>query len=521
MKKPIRFFAVLTAMVLMGSVLTACSSGSPDTTDKSQTTNNAENNSSTGEPVYGGEITVGIAQDLDSSLDPHESVAAGTDEVMFNVFEGLVKPTPEGDIIPAVAESYEVDGATYTFKLREGVKFHNGDTVTVDDIVYSITRCADASEGTPRVPAFSAITSIKALDEETIEIVLNAPNSEFLPYLTVAIIPADYTDQAVAPVGTGPFKYVSRSPQENFIIEKFDEYWGEPAYLDKITFKILDSAEAIVMSLRSGSVDFVSHLTTAQVAELGGSYKILEGTMNLVQAVYLNNAYEPLQNELVRKALCHAVNIEEILLLTADGHGAPLGSSMYPSFKKFFNEDLVDYYEYNPEKAKELLKEAGYENGFDLAITVPSNYTPHVNTAEVVVEQFRAVGINAKVESVEWATWLSDVYQGRNYQSTISGFDASAMTGRAMLERWISTSSKNFIQFYNDEYDTLFTVSITTTDDAKLIEIYDRMQEILTENAACVYLQDLADLVAMNPALDGYEFYPIYVMDLAGVHYVK
>ena len=90
-----------------------------------------------------------------------------------------------------------------------------------------------------------------------------------------------------------------------------------------------------------------------------------------------------------------------------------------------------------------------------------------------------------------------------------------------LLERWISTSSKNFIQFYNDEYDALFTESITTTDDAKLIEIYDRMQEILTENAACVYLQDLADLVAMNPALDGYEFYPIYVMDLAGVHYVK
>lgn len=520
MKKHIRFFALLTAMVLMGSVLTACSSGSSNT-NGSQATNNAENNSSKGEPVYGGEITVGISQDLDNSLDPHFTVAAGTDEVLFNIFEGLVKPTPDGELIPAVAESYTIDGTVYTFTLRDGIKFHNGESVTVEDIVYSISRCADTSGGTPRVAAFSAIKSIEALDDKTVQITLNEPTSEFLAYLTVAIIPDDYDGQDTHPIGTGPFKFVSRSPQENFIMEKNTEYWGEEPYLDKITYRILDSSEAIVMSLRSGSVDFVGHLTAAQVNELDGSYDILEGTMNLVQAVYLNNAVEPLNNLLVRQALCYAVNIDDILALTADGHGAPLGSSMYPSFKKYFNEELVDYYEYNPEKAKELLKEAGYENGFDLKITVPSNYTPHVNTAEVVVEQLRAVGINATIDSVEWATWLSDTYQGRNYEATICGFDASAMTGRAMLERWVSSNSKNFISFHNDEYDALFEASKTETDESKLVENYKRMQEILTENAACVYLQDLADLVAINPELDGFEFYPIYVMDFSRVHYTK
>lgn len=519
MKRKVRIFALLMATVLMGFVLTGCSSESSNTTDANP--NNAENNSSSGEPVYGGEITVGIAQDLDDSLDPHYSVAAGTNEVMFNVFEGLVKPTPDGDLIPAVAESYEIDGATYTFTLRDGVKFHNGDTVTVDDIVYSIERCADTSEGAPLVAAFSAIQEVKAVDDKTVQVVLDAPSGEFLAYLDVAIIPADYADQASNPVGTGPFKFVSRSPQENVILEKFEEYWGEPAYLDKITYKILDSAEAVVMSLRSGSVDLVSHLTVSQVNELDGSYNILEGTMNLVQAVYLNNTYEPLQNILVRQALCYAVNIDDILALTADGHGAPVGSSMYPAFKKYFNEDLVGYYEYNPEKAVELLNEAGYGDGFDLTITVPSNYQPHIDTAEVVVEQLRAVGVNAKIETIEWASWLSDVYQGRNFQSTIIGFDASSMTGRAMLERWISTSSKNFISFSNAEYDEVFAKALTETDSDKLVEYYDRLQEILTENAACVYLQDLADLVAINPELDGYNFYPIYVMDMSTIHYVK
>ena len=142
-------------------------------------------------------VSVGIAQDLDNSLDPHKAVAAGTKEVMFNVFEGLVKPTSNGDLIPAVAEKYTVsdDYLTYTFTLREGIQFHNGDAVTAEDVVYSLKRVAAPTEtGVVQVEALSIMADVAAVDERTVAITLTEPSNEFISYLTVAILPADYTE---------------------------------------------------------------------------------------------------------------------------------------------------------------------------------------------------------------------------------------------------------------------------------------------------------------------------------------
>lgn len=207
MKK--KLLALFLALVMVGAVLPGCGDGSKDPGGQG-------NNGKTGEPVKGGEITVGIAQDLDDSLDPHQTVAAGTREVLFNIFEGLVKPNSDGEMIPAVAEKYTLseDGTTYTFTLREGVKFHNGQTVTAEDVVYSINRCAAVPEGQekPLVAAFSAVKSVEALDEKTVAVTIAQRDLEFISYMTAAIIPADYENQDTAPVGTGPFKFVSRTP---------------------------------------------------------------------------------------------------------------------------------------------------------------------------------------------------------------------------------------------------------------------------------------------------------------------
>ena len=325
MKK--RLLALFLTLGLVCTVLTACGDGSKDQGGQG---NNG------GEAVSGGEITVGIAKDLDDSLDPHRMVTAGTREVLFNLFEGLVKPNSKGELIPAVAERYQLseDGRTYTFTLREGVKFHNGATVTAEDVVYSIERCADTSEGTPLVPAFSVIQEVKAVDERTVTITIAQRDLEFISYLTSAIIPKGYDDQATHPVGTGPFMYVSRSPQENFVIQRFDDYWGTPAYLDKVTYKIYESADALVTALKGKSIDLCAHLTSSQTAQLDSDFQILEGTMNLVQAVYLNNAVAPFDDQQVRQALCYAIDRQTIMDMIADGHGTALGSSIYPAFTK-------------------------------------------------------------------------------------------------------------------------------------------------------------------------------------------
>ena len=515
MKKKLMAFLLLAS--LLCAALTGCGGSSTEKTPEGGQTQTGSTD------AVANEITVGIAQDLDDSLDPHLAVAAGTKEVMFNVFEGLMKPTSTGDLTPAVAESYTVseDRLTYTFTLREGVKFHNGDEVTAEDVVYSISRCADTTDGTPLVEAFSVIQSVEAVDARTVAITISEPSNEFISYMTTAILPAGYDQQDTAPVGTGPFKFVSRAAQDNIVLEKFDEYWGTPAYLDKVTFKIMENADSLVMSLQSGAIDLCSHLTSTQVAQLGDDFYVAEGTMNLVQALYLNNAEKPFDDVRVRQALCYAVDKQGIIDLAFDGYGSPIGYSMYPAFGKYFDESLTNYYTKDVEKAKSLLADAGYPNGFEMTITVPSNYQPHIDTAQVLVEQLKEIGVTAKIELVEWGTWVSDVYAGRQFQSTVVGVDASNMTARALLERFTSDYAKNFINYNSADYDALFQQALTTYDDAEQTAIYKAMEKNLTENAANVYIQDLADLVAVRQGLEGVTFYPIYVLDLSTVRYAE
>ena len=516
MKK--KLLALFLALVMVGAVLPGCGDGSKDPGGQG-------NNGKTGEPVKGGEITIGIAQDLDDSLDPHQTVAAGTREVLFNIFEGLVKPNSDGEMIPAVAEKYTLseDGTTYTFTLREGVKFHNGQTVTAEDVVYSINRCAAVPEGQekPLVAAFSAVKSVEALDEKTVAVTIAQRDLEFISYMTAAIIPADYENQDTAPVGTGPFRFVSRTPQQDFVMERFEDYWGAPAWLDKVTYKICENADALVMNLNGGSIALCAHLTSAQASQLNQKFQVLEGTMNLVQAIYLNNQAKPFDNQLVRQALCYAIDRQGIMDMVADGHGTAVGSSIYPAFTKYFLPELVDKYPHDVAKAKELLAQAGYPDGFDMTISVPNNYQPHMDTAEVVAEQLREAGINVTIQPVEWSTWLDTIYNGRQFQATVVGVDAANMTARAMLERFTSDYGKNFINYNNPAYDALFQKAINAQDEAGQTDLYKQMETMLADTAANVYIQDLCDLVAMRQDLGGLKFYPIYVLDLSTVYFTQ
>ena len=492
-------YLLLLLSMLLSTALIACSGSS-------------EGDSSKGKDS----IVVGIQQDLDS-LDPHLVTAAGTKEVLFNIFEGLVKPTENGELVPAVAKEYKVstDGRKYTFTLREGIKFHNGEIVTVEDIKYSIERNAGLIEGTSAlVPAFKNIESVNIVDSSTVEVALIEPDTELIGYMTVAIIPKAYKDQATKPVGTGPFVFDSYTPGENFVITKNNEYWGEGAYMNKVTFKIVTNPSTAIMELQAGSIDIYPYMTMDQAAQLGSDFNILYGNTNLVQGLFLNNAEKPFDNKLVRQAIYYAIDRKEILDIVAGGHGTVIGSFMYPGFGKYYN-DLSGAYKKDIAKAKDLLEQAGVKD-IEFTVKVPANYQVHMDTAMVIKEQLKEINVTMNIEAIEWATWLSDVYAGRKFEATVIGFDSN-FAPKDIMRRYVSDNDKNMCNFNNAEYDELYAKAIATTDDTIKIQSYHKMQEILSNEAGSIFIADPAMIVAVSSKLTGYTFYPIYVQDMSKI----
>ena len=217
----------------------------------------------------------------------------------------------------------------------------------------------------------------------------------------------------------------------------------------------------------------INSTQSAQLAE-DEDLTIYEGGMNLIQALYLNNKEKPFDDVKVRQALCYAVNRQEVLDMMADGKGTIIGSSMFPAFEKYYMPELADKYPQDIEKAKQLLKEAGYPDGFEMTITVPNNYQQPIDTAQVLAEQLKQVGIDAQIQLIEWDSWLSDVYADRKFQSTVVGIDAAYLSGRALLERFTSQAGTNFINYSNPEYDKLYEQVKKSTNEQEQIELYKK-----------------------------------------------
>ena len=482
---------------------------SEETTAKDTSTDKEASNS----------VTVGISQEIDS-LDPHNVAYAGTREVLFNLYDGLVKATSAGELEPAVASSYTIsdDATEISFTLREGVMFSDGTPITSEDVKYSLERYAGIQGESS---TFADFKEVIIEDDGTVKVVLSNPNSEFIYQLTCAIIP-EWNEENVNtdPIGCGPFKYASYTPGESLVVVKNENYWKENCpYLDEVTFKIVTDTNTAIMELNAGTLDIYQYLTADQASTVDKDmFDIYEGNVNYVQALFLNNDVEPFDNVLVRQALWYAIDKDLINNMLFDGKSHPISTHMIPAFTSLYNTDTDSVYTHDVEKAKELLAEAGYPDGFEFTITVPNNYAPHEGTAQVIVECLAEAGIKANINLVEFTTWYSEAYVDRNYEATITAVDGTLAPSSWFL-RNVTDGAKNFTNYSNEEFDATYALALAETDLEKKVEYYKECQMILTEDAASVYIQDLSNLVAVNSKLEGYVFYPISAQDMSVVKY--
>ena len=452
------------------------------------------------------------------TLDPlNPANTADGRSILFNVFEGLVKPNSSGDLVPAVAEAYKIEqaGLSYVFTIRKGIRFQDGTAVTPADAVFSLKEAAKAG-----FPGFSGIAAFEVSGPRELRITLKKPDPEFLPYLTVGIVSEKNPDREKKPIGTGPFSIESYTPQQSLKLAKNPLYWqqGLPG-LDRVTIVFVAGSDALVTGLQGGNIEGAS-VTGSQLPQLDPKkFDIVPWYSNTVQLLALNNAQKPLDDIRIRKAINYALDIPLIIETAFYGKGEPSGSPLIPGLKTVYDDSLRNPYPRDLAKAKSLLAEAGYPNGFALEITVPSNYTMHVDTAQVIVSQLAEAGIRGTIRLVDWATWLSEVYRGRKYEATIISLDANNVSPRSFLSRYLSGDSGNFINFKNPEYDRVYNAVLAEGDESRRISLYKEAQRIVSNNAASVFIQDIIGFKAFaGGRFGGVVNYPLYVIDFASIY---
>lgn len=515
MKKLVCF--MLAAVLSCSVFFTGCTSANVEGSQSAQGETDTKTEAEAEVPTI---VRTSISSEPDS-LDPWQSAATDTEAIFHNVFEGLFVYNEKGELEPGLAESYDVseDGLTYTFHLRDNVTFHNGEPMTSADVLYTYENLAGMNGEKAASSKFDSVESINAVDDYTFEIKLTEPSASFLASNIVAVLPEGYTEQSQHPIGTGPYKFKEYIPGQKVVLELNEDYYEESrkGTIQTVEVYIMTDASSVVTALRSGQLDFAS-VSVDNANVLAEDFDIYNSAQNMVQIFALNNSIEPLNDVRVRQAINYAIDKDAVIEGVFDGYATKLYSNFSPVMAVYYNDQLEDTYPTDIEKAKELLKEAGYENGFDLTITVPANYTSHVDTALIFADQLAQVGINVQVETIEWATWLEDVYSNAQYESTIIG-----LTGKldpdSVLGRFETTYSKNFFKFSDARYDELIQAARVELDETKRADMYKECQQILNEQAAAVFVCDPNLTVACRKDLKGYTFYPVGFIDFSKLSY--
>jgi peptide/nickel transport system substrate-binding protein len=359
------------------------------------------------------------------TLDPTANAAQAIDEVIdYNVLQHLVELAPDGALVPTLATSWTTSAgnSVYTFTLRKDVKFSNGDPLTPADVVFSMRRVT--ADKYPYYTIFD-VKSVKALHGDRVQVTLDEPDWNFLFDLAaysngVILDPKAVSSLATDPIGTGPYTVEGQTPNYSVTLKTNPSYWGSAPDVSGVEFRYFSDPNALNAALESGGINVIDNLATP--SDLGtftsdpSKYVVISGLTNGKVQLTINNTSGPFASKLVRQAVEYAIDKQAIIKVAAAGQSIPIGSDTVPADPYYL--DLANLYPYDPSKAKQLLSQAGYPNGFSTTLTLPPYYYATL-AGPVIQSELDAVGIKTTITNVQWPLWLSQVFEGGNFDLTI------------------------------------------------------------------------------------------------------
>jgi len=473
------------------------------------------------QPKRGG--TLVAAQEVDPvSLDPHNNSNFSALQGYEHIYESLTGYDEKTKIVPALAEKWEIQnsGKTYVFHLRANVKFHNGQTMTAEDVKYSIDRVLDPKTASPWRSWFDSIQEIKVVDPLTIQMNLKEPYpgllGSFAGMRASGIMPkglAERENLKVKAVGTGPFKLVEFVPQDHITYARHADYWDKPLpYLDGMTFKILTEENARLAALRAGQIQYAA-VTAQGEAQLKGApgITVLRSPNAWVALHYINVSKKPLSDARVRKAMRMAVDTSEVIQKAVFGAAVPSGPVPTGYGDWYLDPKTLPFLKPDLEGAKKLLAEAGYPNGgFKIEIKCSPQYPEFVATTLIVQDSLKKLGIDVQVVQQEWGTFVKDHATEVQTKGREGGeIFASANTFRPDPDGYIypyfhSNGSINDGGYINAKLDPLMQQarSIFNADQRK--SLYRQIQRTLLDESPNWWWYAKFNIEAMNTKLQGY-----------------
>ncbi|GAA1842162.1 ABC transporter substrate-binding protein [Microbacterium koreense] len=432
-----------------------------------------------------------------SNLDIRSTAGAALDQILMdNVYQGLVSRTPEQDIVPALAEEWTVspDGLEYTFTVREGVLFHDGQELTPQDVVWSLQTRKDTPEwrDAGRLANIETITA----DGQNVVLTLSEPDSSLLWNLTgragVILKEGDDIDYQTAANGTGPFAFDAWRQGDSIVYTRFDDYWGDTAEVAEVVFDYIPDNQAALNAALAGEVDVVTGFDAnlQEQIEANGDYGLVLGQSSDKGTLAFNQSEgSPLADQRVRQAIRQAIDHDAFIESLASG------TTLYgpiPELDPGY-EDLSEVAPFDPAAARELLAEAGAED-LELTLTIPNFYSTTIPT--ILVSNLDEVGITLEVEQVDFNTWLEDVYTNRDYDLSFV-----LHTEARDFENWANPDY--YFTYDNPEVQDLFAQSIAAVDEAEAAALLAEAARIVSEDAAADWLYSGASVVAVGTNITG------------------